>query len=139
MSNAAFKVRQQISISRHWRSSQFALPRSRIRIPERSPADHEVGVPISRFSLITAIEYSVNDASFVGRGEKKRGDGGVGEAGTAVAHEEEVDEVDGARREAGGGRKGTEGERTGLRRCVVVTRRNIIIRIMGRQLARRRA
>ncbi|EFN69837.1 hypothetical protein EAG_11455 [Camponotus floridanus] len=103
VSNAAFKVRQQISISRHWRSSQFALPRLRIRIPERSPADHEVGVPISCFSLITAIEYSVNDASFVGRGEKKRRDGGEGEAGTAVAHEEEVDEVDEARREGGRG------------------------------------
>lgn len=114
------------------------MPRSRIRIPERSPADHEVGVPISRFSLITAIEYSVNDASFVGRGEKKRRDGGEGEAGTAVAHEEEVDEVDEARRE-GGREEREEGERTGRRRCVVVTRRNIIIRIMGRQLARRRA
>jgi len=104
-------VRQQISISRHWRSSQFALPRSRIRIPERPPADHEVGVPISRFSLITAIEYSVNDASFVGRGEKKRRDGGEGEAGTAVAHEEEVDEVDEVRSERGGGvGKGGGGE-----------------------------
>lgn len=65
-------------------------------------ADHEVGVPISRFSLITAIEYSVNDASFVGRGEEKGRDGGEGEA-----HEEEVDEVDEVRREGGGGQDRT--------------------------------
>lgn len=116
------------------------MPRSRIRIPERPPADHEVGVPISRFSLIIAIEYSVNDASFVGRGEKKRGDRGEGKVETAVGwrHEEEVDEVDETRTE-GGREEKEEGERTGRRRCVVVTRRNIIIRIMGRQLARRRA
>lgn len=54
-------------------------------------------------------------------------------------HEEEEDEVDEARREDGKGEGEEDRERTGRRRCVVVTRRNIIIRIMGRQLARRRA
>lgn len=77
---------RQISVFRHWCLSQFATLRPRIRIPVLR--DHEVGVPISR-SLIIAIEYSVNDASFVGSDgrrvsgeetEKKDEDGGSGSA-----------------------------------------------------------
>ncbi|KYN42198.1 hypothetical protein ALC56_03336, partial [Trachymyrmex septentrionalis] len=41
----------------------------------RERGDHEVGVPLQlAFSLIIAIEYSVNDASFVGLGREEAQD-----------------------------------------------------------------
>ncbi|KYN04201.1 hypothetical protein ALC62_04966 [Cyphomyrmex costatus] len=100
----ASKERRQISVFRHWRSSQFASLKSCICISEHPP-----------FSLIIAIEYSVNDASFVGpdgrrvggeEGKKKDEDGRKGME-VAVMHEEEEDEeVDEARRR---GRKSNAG------------------------------
>lgn len=107
----AFKERRQISVFRHWCSSQFAPLRPRIHIPERSPRPRSWSSYLA-FSLIIAIEYSVNDASFVspdgrrvgGEEEEEKDEDRGKDTKAAVVHEEEDEEVDEARRRRGGER-----------------------------------
>lgn len=77
------KERRQISVFRHWCSSQFAPLKPRIRIPKRPPRPRSWSSYLA-FSLIIAIEYSVNDASFVDPDGRRGG-------GEEVKEEEERD------------------------------------------------
>lgn len=95
------KERRQISVFRHL---QFAPLRPRIRIPERPPRPRSWSCYLA-FLLIIAIEYSVNDASFVGPdgrrtgGGERRRDGGKDTEVTVVHEEEEDDEEEWTRQE----------------------------------------
>lgn len=144
----ASKERRQISVFRHWRFVAIRAVEAAHIYSRASSATMKLEFP-SRVLAYYRDRIFRQRCVFCWsrwRKSKRRGDGRERrsrgkDTEAAVVHEEEGDEevVEAGRRRSKRRRRGGGEDPDGRRWCVVVTRRNIIIRIMGRQLARRRA